>query len=227
MGIISRCGDVFRSYANAIVWKVSNPQKMLRLMIQDMEDTLVKVRASAVRTIADRKDLERRIDNLKDEAASWQDKAEVAVMKSRDDLATAALQSKARCLQMVQGLEKQLAAIASSLNQQSDDLERLQARLQDAKLRERSFGALHKSAKSRLKLRRKLFDHRLNDALARFEQLESHLDEIEGQVESYDLGRNRELAGNLSALAIEASTASELSDLKMRLGNRVIASSVV
>src|SRR6202521_2788379 len=187
MGILSRLKDVIRSQLNRAVARVGNPQKILRLIIQDMEDTLIKVRASSVQTIAERRDLERRILQLRDTVEEWKQKAEIPLVNGRDDLANAALQAKISTLKMLDALEKQLAALDASLSRQSEDMERLQLRWQDAKVRERTIGSLHTAARTRLKLRKKLFDNRLNNALARFEQLESTLNQIEGKVESYDL----------------------------------------
>jgi phage shock protein A len=123
---------------------------------------------------------------------------------------------------MIEMLEKQLAVMVASLSRQSEDMEKLQLRLQDAKVRERTIGSLHTTARMRLKLRKKLFDNRLNNALARFEQLESSLNQIEGKVESYDLGQTRSLSENLGQLAIESTVTRELADIKTRLGNQIM-----
>jgi phage shock protein A len=222
MGIFSRFKDVIRSQLNAAVARAGNPQKILRLIIQDMEDTVVKVRASSVQTIAERRDLERRILQLRDNVEEWKQKAEIAVVNGRDDLATAALQAKISNLRMIEMLEKQLAVMVASLSRQSEDMEKLQLRLQDAKVRERTIGSLHTTARMRLKLRKRLFDNRLNNALARFEQLESTLNQIEGKVDSYDLGQTRSLSENLGQLAIESTVTRELADIKTRLGNQIM-----
>jgi phage shock protein A len=187
-----------------------------------MEDTLVKVRASSVQTIAERKDLERRILQLRDTIDEWKDKAEIAVVRGRDDLANSALQAKASNIRMLDGLEKQHRVLVDSLARQSEDMEKLQLRLQDAKVRERTIGSLHTTARTRLKLRKKLYDHRLNNALARFEYLDSTLNQIEGKVDSYDMGQTRSLSETLGQLAIESSVSSELAELKVRLGNQVV-----
>jgi phage shock protein A len=221
MGILSRSIDVFRSYLNAWITKAGNPQKILRLIIQDMEDTLVKVRASTVQAIAERKDLERRVTVQKEGIEEWQEKAEVAVINGRDDLANAALQAKAAGQKILVSLEKQLSILDSSLVQQSDDIARLQARLEDAKVRERTIASLQTTARSRLQLRRRLFDHRLGNALMRFEQLDNHLNQLEGKVESYDLGQTKTLADALGQLAIESSVSTELAELKVRLRNQI------
>ncbi|MCW5625496.1 MAG: PspA/IM30 family protein [Burkholderiales bacterium] len=208
-----------RSHLNSAVLRLSNPEKMMRLLIQDMEDTLGKVRVSAVRAIAERRELERRIGHTKEEIDSWAHKAEVAVLKDRNDLAVAALQAKARSTLMLQTLEQQLATLSHSLLQQNADMEKLQARLQEAKARERTVSTLHGTAKSRLKMRRHLFDHRVDNALLQFERLENCLDDIEGKVESYDLGQNRQLSEALGQLTIESTSTTELAELQLRLAN--------
>jgi phage shock protein A len=225
MGILSRLKDVVRSQLNAAVARAGNPQKILRLIIQDMEDTLVKVRASSVQTIADRRDLERRILQLRETVDEWTQKAEIAVVNGRDDLANAALQAKLSNLQMLDALEKQHTVLVDALSRQSEDMEKLQVRLQDAKVRERTIGSLHTTARTRLKLRKKLFDNRLNNALTRFEQLESTLNQIEGRVESYDLGQVRNLNRDLGQFAIESAATRELADMKTRLGNQIMLAS--
>jgi phage shock protein A len=225
MGILSRLKDVVRSQLNAAVARAGNPQKILRLIIQDMEDTLVKVRASSVQTIADRRDLERRILQLRETVDEWTQKAEIAVVNGRDDLANAALQAKVSNLKMLDALEKQHTVLVDALSRQSEDMEKLQVRLQDAKVRERTIGSLHTTARTRLKLRKKLFDNRLNNALTRFEQLESTLNQIEGRVESYDMGQTRNLNRDLGQFAIESAATRELADMKTRLGNQIMLAS--
>lgn len=225
MGILSRLKDVIRSQLNAAVARAGNPQKILRLIIQDMEDTLVKVRASSVQTIADRRDLERRILQLRETVEEWTQKAEIAVVNGRDDLANAALQAKISNIKMLEALEKQLAVLVEALSRQSEDMGKLQLRLQDAKVRERTIGSLHTTARTRLKLRKKLFDNRLNNALTRFEQLESTLNQIEGRVKSYDMGQTRSLSENLGQFAIKSAVTRELADMKTRLGNQIMLAS--
>ena len=225
MGILSRFKDVIRSQLNAAVARMGNPRKILRLIIQDMEDTLVKVRASSVQTIADRRDLDRRIIQLRETVQEWTQKAEIAVVNGRDDLANGALQAKVSNLKMLDALDKHLAVLVEALSRQSEDMERLQLRLQDAKVRERTIGSLHTTARTRLKLRKKLFDNRLNNALTRFEQLECTLNQVEGRVESYDMGQTRSLTENLGQFAIESAVTHELADMKTRLGNQIMLAS--
>jgi phage shock protein A len=226
MGIFSRLTDIVNSNINAILDRAQDPEKIIRLIIQEMEDTLVEVRSGAVRTIAERKELERRIETLRQERQDWERRAEFAITKGREDLAKGALLAKARVNQGLETLERQLAQMSDALEKQNQDIGKLQAKLADAKAREKTIVARQKSASSRLKIRSKLYDERITDAFARFEQVERSLDELEGKVEAYDLGRNgahggKSLGEELAGLEAESSVDAELDALKKRLGNSI------
>jgi phage shock protein A len=221
MGIFSRLTDIINSNINAILARAEDPEKIIRLIIQEMEDTLVEVRSTAVRTIAERKQIERRLAGLRREQEEWQKKAELALTRGREDLAKGALLAKARLAEAAERLSFQLAQLDEALAKQNEDLAKLQTKLADAKARERTIVARHKTAAARLKVRAKLYDERIADALARFEQVERALDEAEGKVEAYDLGRQPSVESELSGLAAEAAVEEELAALKARLGNRI------
>jgi len=221
MGIFSRLTDIVNSNLNAILARAEDPEKIIRLIIQEMEDTLVEVRSAAVRAIAERKELERRVATLRREQEEWQRKAELAITRGREDLAKGALVAKARAAQLLVEVEAQLAHVAEALALQNEDIGKLQAKLSDAKARERAIVARHKSAATRLKVRAKLYDERITDAFARFEQVERTLDEMEGKVEAYDLGRGKGLHEELADLDADASVQEELARLKARLGNQM------
>src|SRR6266851_4713810 len=208
MGIFSRLTDIVNSNINAILDRAEDPEKIIRLIIQEMEDTLVEVRASAVRTIAERKEIERRLEALKREQEEWQRRAELALTKGR---VVAALET----------LEKQHRQIDEALHKQNEDIAKLQAKLADAKAREKTIVARQKTAAARLKVRTRLYDERITDAFARFEQVERALDEMEGKVEAFDLGRKQTLGEELSGLEAENGVEDELKALKERLGNRI------
>lgn len=228
MSIFSRLADIVNSNLNAILANAEDPEKIIRLVIQEMEDTLVEVRSQAVRSIAERKEIERRRATLAREAADWQRKAELALTRNREDLARGALQARANLLRVDEETGRQLATLAAALEQQNDDIGKLQAKLADARARQRSIAARHKVASGRLKLRQKLHDERISDAFSRFEQVERSLDEAEGRVEVYDLGRPgdasgapRSLAEQLDGLETDAAVDDELEAMKRRLGNRI------
>ena len=222
MGIFSRLTDIVNSNLNALLDRAQDPEKIIRLIIQEMEDTLVEVRSSAVRSIAERKELERRAGQLRREHDDWERKAELAITKGREDPAKGALHAKARVSHTLQEIETQLAHLADALAHQNEDIGKLQAKLADAKARERTIVARHKTASSRLKVRAQLYDDRIGDAFARFEQVERALDEVEGKVEAYDLGRGKKgLKEEFADLEADSGVQEELEKLKSRLGNRI------
>jgi phage shock protein A len=221
MGIFSRLTDIVNSNINSILDRAQDPEKIIRLIIQEMEDTLVEVRSGAVRVIAERKEIERRVETLTRERDDWQRRAEFAITKGREDLAKGALLAKARCNETLASLERQLAQLNDGIAKQNEDIAKLQAKLADAKARERSIVARQKSAAGRLKIRSKLYDERITDAFARFEQVERNLDTLEGKVEAYDLGRGKSVGDELAGLEAEAGVEEELSALKKRMGNSI------
>ncbi len=221
MGIFSRLTDIVNSNLNAILARAEDPEKIIRLIIQEMEDTLVEVRSATVRTIAERKELERRVAGLRRDEEEWERKAELAVTKGRDDLARGALHAKSRVSQTLQETETQLAQLVEALARQNEDIGKLQAKLNDAKARQRAIVARHKTAANRIKLKTKLYDERITDAFARFEQVERALDVAEGKVEAFDLGRQPALHEEFAHMEADASVQEALERLKARLGNRI------
>jgi phage shock protein A len=221
MSIFSRLADIVNANLNAIIANAEDPEKMIRLVIQEMEDTLVEVRSSAVRVIADRRDMERRAQGMLREEAEWRRRAELALSRDREDLAKAALAARHAVEAARTALEAQISAVAGSLDKQNDDIAKLQAKLADARARQRSLVVRHNVADGRLKVRQRLYDERVNDAFSRFEQVERALDEKEGKVDAYDLGRNGPtLEQELATLETDAAVEDELAAMKERLGKR-------
>ena len=217
MGIFSRFTDIVNSNLNSILDKAEDPEKIIRLMIQEMEDTLVEVRSSAARAIADKKEITRKLSGLEAEAHDWQKKAELALDKGREDLAKAALAEKAVSLKSADALREQQAALTEGLEKLNDDIASLEAKLADAKRRQQAIVARHRTATKRLEVRKRLHDGRIDDALIRFESFERRMEHIEGHVESYDLGRQRGgLAREISDLESREAVERELEELKAR-----------
>jgi len=220
MGVFSRISDIINSNINAILDRAQDPEKIIRLIIQEMEDTLVEVRSSAVKTIAEKKELERKIATLTKERDEWQAKAELALTKEREDLAKGALQIRARLAQDLAALEKHAAQIDEGLAKQSEDVVKLQQKLADAKAREASMAMRHNTATTRLKIRSTLYDERVTDAFSRFEQVERALDELEGKVEVFDIGVKKSVADELAELEATTQVENELSALKAKLAKK-------
>ena len=220
MGIFTRFSDIVNSNINAILDKAEDPEKIVRLMIQEMEDTLVEVRSAAARSIADKKDLNRRLETLESEQRDWGAKAELALRKGREDLAKAALVEKSRTSATADIIKSDYLGIDEGLAKLNDDIARLENKLQDAKARQKSLLARHKTANSRLAARRKIHDYKIDDALVRFEQYTRRIDDVEGRIEAYDLGLPKDLSHEFAGLAAEESVEKELNDLKQRVAGK-------
>ena len=136
MSIFSRMTDIVNSNLNALLDKAEDPEKMVRLIIQEMEETLVEVRSTSARAIADRKDLQRRAQWQQEEASEWQRKAEIAVTKGRDDLAKGALAEARKCTDQAETLNGELELLAVTLSKLGDDVSALQEKIKDAKARQ-------------------------------------------------------------------------------------------
>ena len=218
MSIFSRMTDIVNSNLNALLDKAEDPEKMVRLIIQEMEETLVEVRSTSARAIADRKDLERRVQWQQDEAGEWQRKAEVAVSKGRDDLAKGALSEAKKSAEQSELLHGELEILNSTLAKLGDDISALQEKIKDAKARQNAIIMRGKAAHSRLDVRRTLSDHNIDGAISRFEQYERKMDDLEGQIESYDLGQ-KSLADEISELEGDENVDAMLEDLKARMAS--------
>ncbi len=217
MGIFSRFTDIVNSNINTILDKAEDPEKLVRLMIQEMEDTLVEVRSAAARAIANKKELTRKLSALDREIDEWHNKAELAIAKGRDDLAKAALAEKSRITATREALAEQYKHIEDSLNQLNDDISRLEAKLADAKARKKALVMRHQTASRRLDVRKQIYDNKIDDALVRFEQFERKMEHMEGRVESYDMGLKKDLGKEIDSLAADETVEKELTELKKRL----------
>ncbi len=223
MGIFTRFSDIVNSNINAILDKAEDPEKIVRLMIQEMEDTLVEVRSAAARSIADKKDLNRKIERLDHDLNNWDQKAELALRKGREDLAKAALVEKSRVAAAVDLLKQDYLAVDEGLTKLNEDIARLESKLEYAKSRQKALLARHKTANSRLAVRKKIHDYKIDDAMVRFEQYTRRIDDVEGRVEAYDLGLPKDLNHEFASLEAEESVNEELDALKRRVASDTTA----
>jgi len=217
MGIFTRLSDIINSNINAILDHAEDPEKIIRMIIQEMEDTLVEARATAARTIAERKDTERQLRRYREAQEEWVRKAEVALRKGREDLSKAALIEKAKLGESVTALETELEALDSALSQGDTDIAKLEAKLREVKARQKAMQTRSDTASNRLKARKHTYDSRVEDAFARFESVERRIDRLEGEVEAYDVGRTKTLTEEIADLEAEAEIEDELAALKARV----------
>lgn len=223
MGIFSRLTDIINANLNAVLDRAEDPEKMARLMVQEMEETLVEVRSAAARSIAEKKELERKAAQLAEAQADWERKAELAVTRSRDDLARGALIAKAKAAEAEQAVRQELVAIDEALAKTNDDMAKLQAKLDEAKQKQKSIQIRSDSAGHQVRMRRQLYDGRIDEALRRYETVERRLDTMEGEAESWAMGRRstggaKTLEQEFADLEAEGAVDAELARLKAKIG---------
>ncbi len=221
MGVFSRLSDIVNSNLNAMLDRAEDPEKIVRLIIQEMEDTLVEVRARAARAIADKKDVTRKKEEFEKRAAEWEGKAELAIAKGRDDLARGAIAAKRKAQEMADLFTKEEQAIDESLAKTNEDLAQLQSKLKEAKAKQRSLEIRHDGASDAIKINRHVHDGRIDDAMARYERWERRIDELEAEAESYVMGRPKSLEEEFNELEVEDDINAEYEALKRRVAERV------
>jgi phage shock protein A len=218
MGIFSRMTDIINANLNSLLDKAEDPAKTARLIIQEMEDTLVEVRSTAVRTIARKKELQRLVGHWQGEAAEWQRKAELALSKDREDLARAALAARTRAQDQARSCEKELKHVDGEIEKLDEDTSQLKTKLADARARQKAITLRAASADSRLKVRKSIDDGRVDEAIRKFEEFESRIEGVEAQAEAYKLGKPRTLKDEIAALEPADPLDAELEQLRQKLG---------
>ena len=220
MSIFSRTRDIMAANFTELLDRSEDPSRMIRMIILEMEETLVEVRASAARSIADAKEMRRaiaRLDALKD---SWTEKAELALSKGREDLAKAALVERQKAADMAQGLETEIKVVDDTLKSYEADIAKLQSKLREARARQNAIATRMESAVTRAKAREVLNGSRTEDAFSRFELLERRADFAEGRAEALGMTGPKSLEEEIAELKAEEAVDAELQALKARLANK-------
>ena len=220
MGIFSRMTDIINSNLNAMLDSAEDPEKMVRLIIQEMEDTLVEVRSSSARVLADRKAAARRLEQVQAEAVSWEEKARLAITKEREDLARAALQEKRAIEEEVALVEAELQATDDHITQLGVEVSQLQQKLDEARAKQKALTMRGKTVESRIKVKRQIQREAIDDAFHRFERFERRMDTLESQLESMDIGRDvsPDLAAQINTLEDDELISGEIERLKKEMG---------
>jgi phage shock protein A len=220
MGVFSRLSDIVNSNINAMLDRAEDPEKIVRLIIQEMEDTLVEVRSNAALALADRKEVGRKKDEFLRRAKEWEAKAELAIEKGRDDLAKGAIAARRKAEEMIELLDQELTAIEAAVDKTNDDLGKLQAKLKEARAKQRSLEIRQNVASDSVRISRQVHDGRIDEALSRFDRYERRIDELEAESESWALGRPRSLEDEFAELEAEDAVNAELNELKRRVAQR-------
>lgn len=204
MGIFSRTRDIVAANFADMLDKSEDPSKMIRMIILEMEETLVEVRASAARTIADKKELNRHIQKLDDLQNDWTEKAQLALSKNREDLAKAALVEKRKASEMHFQLSAEVSVLSDALSANEKDIAMLQKKLADARSRQNGLMTRLESAENRVKLRTMYNGDKVKDAFSRFDILEREVDFTEGRAEALGMGNDGPLSLGDEIAALES-----------------------
>ena len=215
MGIFSRTRDIIAANVTDLLDRAEDPAKMIRMIILEMEETLVEVRASAARTIADQKEMRRHIGKLQALQDSWTEKAQLALSKDREDLAKAALVEKQKAADMAEKLEVEIDLLDEALKASEEDIAKLQAKLSEARNRQNSLVSRMESAQNRLRMREAYAGEKVNEAFARFDMLERRADLAEGRADAFNLGQQpKTLEEEIAELQSADKVDAELAALK-------------
>jgi phage shock protein A len=217
VGVFSRARDIFAANMTEMLDRAEDPSRMIRMIILEMEETLVEVRASAARLIADHKDMQRQYRRLEELQSSWTEKAELALSKDREDLAKAALLERQKAADMAEGLRAEMNGVNETLKGYEADIAKLQGKLREARARQNSIATRFESAVTRAKAREVMNGNRTEDAFSRFDLLERRADFAEGRAEALGMTGPKSLEEEIAELKASEKVDAELEALKAAL----------
>ncbi|MBC3940567.1 MULTISPECIES: phage shock protein PspA [Sphingomonas] len=217
MGIFSRTRDIVAANFADLIEKAEDPSKMIRMIILEMEETLVEVRASAARTIADQKEMRRHISKLEQLQDNWTEKAELALSKDREDLAKAALVERQKAFDMAEQLKAEVGVLDDALRASEEDIAKLQTKLREARTKQNAVQTRLESANNRTRLREMYNGPKTHEAFSRFEILDRRVDEAEGRADAMGLGVVKTLEEEIAELRSDDKVNAQLAALKARM----------
>ena len=216
MSIFSRLADIINSNLTALLDKAEDPQKMVRLIIQEMEDELVKERSNLARFLASQKEIGRQVARHQERVDEWQAKAELALTKEREDLARAALIEKKKQTELSETLYREQQAVDSGIEKLGEEIRQLEAKLEDARARQKAMAIRTEAASSRLNVQSQVARGESQAVVSKFERMERRIDEMEARA---DLGQSdKALAQQFAELEVDDQISKELEAMRQKLG---------
>ena len=217
MGIFTRFRDIISSNINVMLDKAEDPEKLIKLMIREMEDTLVEIKASCAGVMANSKKVQRQLDEVQSREKYWKEKSELAVNKGRDDLAREALVEKRAYSDRAEGLKQELIDCDSLVEQYQDDIRQLEDKLGTARERQRILVQRHIHANRKKRAQQEIRRMDSTDAIIKFEELENRIERMEAEADLVNFGRKPTLEGELDTLVLDDQIEKELENLKSSL----------
>ncbi|KFA96907.1 phage shock protein PspA [Vibrio sp. ER1A] len=220
MGIFSRFADIVNSNVSALLDKAEDPEKMIRLIIQEMEDTLVEVRTNSAKAIADKKELARKVKVIEEQIIEWQQKATLALTKKREDLARAALIEKQKLENVVKGLHDEQILVEETIDKLTNEIAKLEAKITETRAKQQALIIRSEAASNRRDVQKHLHTSRTHEAMAKFEQYSRKIDELEAEADLYSkTGNAKSLDQEFAELQAQDEIDKELAKLKEQMNN--------
>jgi phage shock protein A len=214
MGIFTRFRDIISSNINAMLDKAEDPEKLIRLMIREMEDTLVEIKTACAGAMAGSKKIQRQLEGLRDRIGYWEEKAELAVNKGRDDLAREALVEKRKFSRQTDSLENELAEHEDLIHQYQDDIRQLEEKLKSARDKQRMLVQRHIHAQSKIRAQKEIQRIDSSETVMKFGELENRIERMEAEADLVNYGRKTTLEEELDRLSVDEEIENELQALK-------------
>ncbi|EGR1101160.1 phage shock protein PspA [Vibrio cholerae] len=218
MGIFSRFADIVNSNISALLDKAEDPEKMIRLIIQEMEDTLVEVRTNSAKAMADKKELARKVESIEQQLEDWQNKATLALTKQREDLARAALIEKQKLQHVLKGLHTEQTLVEETIEKLTSEIGKLETKITETRAKQQALAIRSQAASHRRDVQRHLHAGRTEEAMAKFEQFSRKVDELEAEADLYaQSGQARSLEQEFAELQAQDDIEKELNKLKAQM----------
>ncbi|WP_100753054.1 phage shock protein PspA [Vibrio salilacus] len=221
MGIFSRFADIVNSNISALLDKAEDPEKMIRLIIQEMEDTLVEVRTNSAKAIADKKELARKVESIEHAIDEWQQKATLALTKQREDLARSALIEKQKLQDMLKGLHTEQTLVEETIDKLTGEIGKLETKITETRAKQQALAIRSQSASNRRDVQKHLHTSRTSEAMAKFEQYSRKIDELEAEADIYaQSGNAKSLDQEFADLQAQDEIEKELAKLKQQMEDK-------
>ncbi|EKF9770034.1 phage shock protein PspA [Vibrio cholerae] len=218
MGIFSRFADIVNSNISALLDKAEDPEKMIRLIIQEMEDTLVEVRTNSAKAMADKKELARKVESIEQQLEDWQNKATLALTKQREDLARAALIEKQKLQHVLKGLHTEQTLVEETIEKLTGEIGKLETKITETRAKQQALAIRSQAASHRRDVQRHLHAGRTEEAMAKFEQFSRKVDELEAEADLYaQSGQARSLEQEFAELQAQDEIEKDLNKLKAQM----------